>query len=111
MTRQKTQPDLQDLFKHADRYLELCIQFFHGIQEKLDEAATTTNVDSTWRSATDTVDDTPAATPEPEVDPLDQYLATLELRYEAYMRAGEIKSAGAIRRVINDLRGLDDEQA
>ena len=110
MTRQKQQaPDLQDLFKSADKYLDLCMEFFKGVREKLDEVEKmATNVDSTWRAATDKVDDTPHAEGcEPTGDPFDAYMAELEKRAARLGREGEGRACAAVRQIINELREMD----
>lgn len=111
MTKQKPQPDLGDFLVHADKYLDLVISFFKGMQERLDEEIKDTKVDSTWAAATDDVsDDTPVADDGPERKPTaeDLYVELLERRAYEHARRSEMNAAAAIRRIINELRELDN---
>lgn len=103
MADQKTQPDLNELIKHADKYLQAVIALFQGIQEKVDETKTDPD---TWAAATDDVTD---EGPEPEKPTAnDLYVQLLERRAYEHARRGEVNAAAAIRRIINELRELDN---
>ncbi len=113
MTKQQGQPDLNEILDNADRYLRMVETLFKGVRARVNEGSDT-NVDSTWSAVTDDVkstDDTPSVTDEgPQGKPTanDIYVELLERRAYEHARRGEMNAAAAIRRIINELRELDN---